>query len=76
VQVQWTTGSAPGLQLSDQSGTWTTPPAQPTASGETTWLQLPAGWTWVALVPRDSQQLWVTTWLPSGAAAGPASGVA
>lgn len=76
LQVQWTTGAAPVLQLSDQAGTWSTPPSQPSTSGETTWLQLSAGWTWLALVPRDSQQLWITTWLPSDAVPSSATGAA
>jgi hypothetical protein len=69
MQAQWTVGDAPALQLADQAGTWTTPAAQPTTSGETTWLELPAGWTWIALVPPARQQLWVTTWLPADAGA-------
>ncbi len=66
LQIQWSTGEAPALQLADQAGTWRTPPQQPTQSGEATWLDLPAGYTWVAVVPRAArQQLWVSSMLPS-----------
>jgi hypothetical protein len=71
VQLQWTTGAAPRIQLADQAGAWRTPPGQPAESGGTTWLELPQGWTWIALVPSDpttaSQQVWIASWLPADA---------
>ncbi|MCW2928011.1 MAG: hypothetical protein JWM86_1979 [Thermoleophilia bacterium] len=71
LQVQWTSGEAPAVMVADQAGVWTTPAAQPTTPGEAVWLELPAGNSWVALMPRgaEGQQVWAATWLPSGVAA-------
>jgi hypothetical protein len=71
VQVQWTTGAAPVIHLADQAGTWRAPAEQPAESGGTTWIDLPQGLTWVAMVPADAaatQQLWVASWMPGDAA--------
>ncbi|MCW2921881.1 MAG: hypothetical protein JWL76_1755 [Thermoleophilia bacterium] len=74
LQVQWATGEAPALQFADQAGAWRTPPEQPAQSGDTTWHDFPAGYTWVAVVPRaPQQQLWVSSMLPGAPGAGDAA---
>ncbi|MCW2925868.1 MAG: hypothetical protein JWM98_3272, partial [Thermoleophilia bacterium] len=78
VQVSWVAGDAPALHLADQAGTWAPPVAQPATSGGAFTLDLPAGWSWLALVPRgpEDQQLWLATMLPAGAAIEPAAAAA
>lgn len=68
VHVQWVAGVAPLIQLADQAGVWRTPQEQPGQSGQVVWMELPAGYTWIALTSsEDQQQIWCSTQVPASA---------
>ncbi|MCW2928942.1 MAG: hypothetical protein JWM86_2910 [Thermoleophilia bacterium] len=70
VQLSWSEGPPPSIQLADASGQWTAPPQQPSVNGQAVGVTFPAGDTYLGIGLRGAtpQSVRIATWLPPAAA--------
>jgi hypothetical protein len=66
VELRWSHGAGPTVLLATPDEQWWTPDPQPEPPLHRAWMQVPPGWTWLAIVQSydDAVDVELATFLP------------